>query len=127
MGVLIEVNLAGHTFLDPSVDVALPITQVATDSEPCWALSAVPPGVEGGNWYFQIGGEVLDREQWIEGAHRSTVHDDPVSGVPNRCQRASKKNPELEQEVVTGKFMAQCHFDFARGIGGFLTGLRTLG
>ena len=118
-----------YTFIDPEVDVALAVAKVTAHLEPRRALSAVPPGVERGNWYLQIGGEVLDREQRIEGAHSSTVHDDPVSGMPNRCHSGLGEIPNWYREAGRGPSIeapVDSRFFSEREIGGFLTGLLTL-
>jgi hypothetical protein len=123
---LTERCLVLHPFTDPTINVALSIPKVTAHLEAGGALSAVPPGVERGNWYLQVGGEVLDREQWIEGAHSSTVHDDPVSGMPNRCHSGLGKIPNRYRKGTTGKSILQAHSVSDREIGGFLTGLLTL-
>ncbi len=126
MRLLTERCLVLYTFIDPEVDVALAVAEVTAHLEAGRPLSPVSPGVERGNWYLQIRSEVLDREQWIEGAHRSTVHDDPVSGMPNRCHSGLGKIPNRYRKGTTGKPILQAHSVSDREIGGFLTGLLTL-
>ena len=102
MRLLTERCLVLYTFIDPEVDVALAVAEVTAHLEAGGPLSAVPPGIDRGNWYLQIRSEVLDREQRIEGAHSSTVHDDPVSGMPNRCHSGPGEIPNWYGKGTTG-------------------------
>ena len=42
----------------------------------------MPPGVDGGDGYAEVVGEVLDGEESVEGVHSRSVREDPVIRMP---------------------------------------------
>ncbi len=64
---------------DPFLYVGLSVSKMSAYSEAWWALSPVPPLVQGGDGYSEIFGEVFDGEQPIEGFHGRILQPDPFS------------------------------------------------
>jgi hypothetical protein len=54
---------------DPVGDVAGAESEVAADPEAGWAVTAVSPGIDGGDRNAEVVGEILDAEEAVEGVH----------------------------------------------------------
>ncbi len=60
---------------------------MASDPEAGWAVTAMAPGVDGGDGDTEVVGEVLDAEEPVKGVHPGMVGEDPFIPMPATLSR----------------------------------------
>ena len=78
-----------HPPSDPLFHIPEPIPEVSACFEAGWALTAVPPCVEGGYRHVQVIGELFDCQQLVELNHGRIMDADPFNPMSSHDQSST--------------------------------------
>lgn len=105
---------------DPAVDIRPPVSDVLADAKSHGALPPVAPRVQGPNRQVEELGELFDGEEAVGVVHPSIFSGNPVARVPSPQAR----RPGTLHLASPSSAWKTRRFG---PVGGFLTGLLTLG